>query len=98
MGASEAWQEGCFERLFAEIEATPRIRFASVFTFQDFEGDFCALIQDALFGDELDDLPDEVAQRLGDYVCNLGVVRPDGTPKPAWEVVLDGAGSVSGDG
>jgi len=98
MGASEAWQEGCFERLFAEIEETPRIRFASVFTFQDFEGDVCALIQDVLFGDELDDLPDEVARRLGDYLCNLGVIRPDGTPKPAWEVVLDGAGSVSGDG
>jgi hypothetical protein len=46
----------------------------------------------------MDDLPDEVAQRLGDYLCNLGVIRPDGTPKPAWEVVLDGTGSVSGDG
>ncbi|MEM1115143.1 MAG: hypothetical protein AAGJ11_01470, partial [Bacteroidota bacterium] len=30
MGASDAWQADCFRELFAEIEATPQIRFASV--------------------------------------------------------------------
>ena len=40
---------------------------------------------------------EEVAWHLGDYLCNLGVVRPDGTPKLAWEVVLDGARLVSED-
>jgi hypothetical protein len=92
MGASEAWQRGCFERLFAEIEATPRIRFASVFTFQDFDEATCEIIREALFGDELDDLPPEVAERLTDYLCHLGVVRPDGTPKPAWQVILNATG------
>ncbi|NBF39831.1 MAG: hypothetical protein GVY14_05395, partial [Spirochaetes bacterium] len=37
MGASEAWQAECFERLFEEIAATPAVRFASIFTFEDFD-------------------------------------------------------------
>jgi len=95
MGASEAWQRGCFERLFAEIEATPRVRFASVFTFQDFDEPTCEIIRDAIFGDELDDLPPDVAERLTDYLCYLGVVAPDGTPKPAWQAVLEAAESAA---
>ena len=93
MGASEAWQRACFEQLFEVIGATPSIRFASVFTFQDFDDATCKAVQDALFGNELDDLPDAVAQRLADYLCQLGVVAPDGTPKPAWNAVLDAAAS-----
>ena len=95
MGASEAWQQTCFERLFEEIDSTPQVRFASVFTFQDFDEATCSMVRDALFGDELDDLPAEVAERLADYLCHLGVVAPDGTPKPAWSVVLNAAGAVA---
>ena len=93
MGASEAWQRGCFERLFAEIEATSSVRYASVFTFRDFDTAECQVIRDAIFGDELDDLPADVAGRLTDYLCNLGVVRPGGAPKPAWATVLEAAGA-----
>jgi hypothetical protein len=95
MGASEAWQRACFEALFAEVAATPRIRFASVFTFQDFDEPTCEIISDALLGSELDDLPEEIAQRLRDYFCFLGVVAPDGTPKPAWGAVLAAAESIA---
>lgn len=95
MGASEVWQRACFERLFAEIAATPRIRFASVFTLQDFDEPTCEIISDAFFGSELDDLPEDIAQRLRDYLCFLGVVAPDGTPKPAWDAVLDAAESIA---
>ena len=91
MGASDTWQAACFRELFAEIEATPRVRFAAVFTFLDFDAPTCALIQDALFGSDLDDLPADVAQRLGDYLCGLGVVDVDGTPSPAWGVIMDAA-------
>lgn len=87
MGASEAWQRACFEHLFEEIAATPRVRFASVFTFQDFDAPTCAAVRQALFGDELGELPPDLAERLADYLCELGVVRPDGTPKPAWEAI-----------
>jgi len=91
MDASEAWQRECFVELFDLIEATRRVRFASVFTFQDFDAPTCQLVRDALLGDDLDGLPPEVAQRLADYLCELGVVRPDGTPKPAWAEVIKAA-------
>ena len=87
MGASEAWQADCYAQLFGEIENDPRVRFASVFTLQDFDGATCDAIREALLGDE--DLPPEIAERLGDYLCELGVLRPDGTPKPAWPIFLD---------
>jgi hypothetical protein len=96
MDASRSWQKSCFERLFEEIAATPRIRFASVFTFQDFDEETCVVIRDFFFGDTLDDLPEDVAQRLTDYLCQLGVVAPDGTPKPAWDALLEGLDTVSG--
>jgi hypothetical protein len=95
MDASEEWQRACYERLFEEIDATPQVRFASVFTFQDLDAETCSLVRDLIFGDELDDLPEEVAERLSEYLCQLGVVTPDGTPKLAWDTVLDGAGSLT---
>ena len=91
MGASETWQRQCFEELFAVIDATPQVRFASVFTFQDLDTETCEAVREVLFGDELDDLPEDVAQRLADYLCELGIVSPDGTPKPAWSTVLEAA-------
>jgi len=96
MGASESWQQSCFERLFEEIAATPQVRFASVFTFQDFDAETCTVIRDFFFGDALDDLPEDVAQRLTDYLCQLGVVAPDGTPKPAWDALLEGLDTAGG--
>ncbi|MEM1096132.1 MAG: hypothetical protein AAGJ10_16150 [Bacteroidota bacterium] len=91
MNASEAWQRDCFVELFDVIEATPRVRFASVFTFQDFDDATCQAVRDALLGDELEGLPPAVAQRLADYLCELGVIRPDGTPKPAWAEIVKAA-------
>lgn len=88
MQASEQWQRGCFERLLDEIDATEQVRFASIFTFQDFDESTCSAVRDALFGSELDDLPPDLAQRLADYLCQLGIVRPDATPKPAWPSIL----------
>ncbi|WP_420454121.1 hypothetical protein [Rubrivirga sp.] len=93
MGASEAWQRACVERLFAEVRATPRVRFASVFTFQDLDAPTCRAVREALFGDELDDLPADVAARLADYLCSLGLIDPGGAPKPAWSALLDALGA-----
>ena len=95
MNASEAWQRACFERLFAAIQATPQVRFASVFTLQDLDAETCALVRELIFGDELDDLPEPIAQRLADYLCELGVVAADGTPKPVWNEVLGAAASAA---
>jgi len=88
MSASERWQRDCFAQLFEEIRQMPVVRFASVFTYQDFDAETCVTIRDAIFEQELDDLPDAVAQRLTDYLCYLGIVRPDGEPKPAYRIML----------
>lgn len=95
MDASEEWQRACFERLYEEIDARSQVRFASVFTFQDLDAETCSQVRDLIFGDELDDLPEEGAERLSEYLCQPGVVTPVGAPKPAWEVVLEGAGSLT---
>jgi len=89
MGSSEAWQRTCYEALLEEIAANPQVRFASVFTFQDFDAETCHVIQDALALDDADDLPEDYIERFSEYLCTMGVVRSDGTPKPAWDVLLD---------
>ena len=94
MGASPSWQRECFELLFEEIRVTPEVRFASVFTFQDFDEPTCEFISALFWGSELENFPPEMAERMRDYLCYLGLVAPDGTPKPAWEAVLEAAGSA----
>ncbi len=91
MGASDAWQATCFRELLSVIAETPRVRFAAVFTFLDFDEPTCRLIQDVLLESDRSDLPPDVAQRLRDYFCALGVVDVDGTPAPAWEVIIEAA-------
>jgi hypothetical protein len=91
MGASDTWQADCFRELIGVLDETPRVRFAAVFTYLDFDEPTCELIQDALLESDLGDLPPDVAQRLRDYFCALGVVDVDGTPSPAWEVIVEAA-------
>ncbi|NKI34774.1 hypothetical protein HFP89_06305 [Wenzhouxiangella sp. XN79A] len=88
MNASLAWQAACFEILLDAIGRNPRIRFASVFTLEDFDGATCAAVQQAL-GAGLDDVPPDFRQRFLDYLCGLGVLASDGTPHPAWAALLD---------
>ncbi len=96
MGADVAWQQRAFALLFEEIRATENVRFVSVFTFQDFDAATCAIVQAALIGDELDDLPPDVAKRLSAYFCELGLVDERGTAKPAWQVFLNELGPADG--
>ena len=88
MNASLAWQAACFEILLDAIGRNPRIRFASVFTLEDFDGATCAAVQQAL-GAGLDDVPPDFRQRFLDYLCGLGVLAADGTPHPAWSALLE---------
>jgi hypothetical protein len=91
MGASEAWQADCFGELFAEIHAAPGVRFASVFTFQDFDEPTCRAVREFFLGPEFEALPRDFTERFADYLCALGIIRADGTPKPAWDPVLRAA-------
>jgi hypothetical protein len=86
MNASDAWQAACFEILFDVLLADPRVRFASVFSLEDFSGELCEAVRAALpLGG---DVPEDFERRFLDYLCELGVLAPDGSTKPAWEVLL----------
>ncbi len=88
LGASLAWQADCFDILLDEIARSPAVRFASVFSLEDFDGATCSAVQDIL-GAGLDDVPPDFLQRFLDYLCGLGVLAADGTPHPAWSVLLE---------
>lgn len=88
LGASLDWQADCFNILLEEIARRPTVRFASVFSLEDLDGATCSAVQDIL-GAGLDDVPPDFLKRFLDYLCGLGVLAADGTPNPAWSVVLE---------
>lgn len=94
MGASEDWQAECFRILFDILIADPRVKFASVFTLEDFSGAVCESIRE-VFRESLAGLPDDFVRRFMDYLCAMGVLRADGQAKPAWSVLLDSVGSAN---
>jgi len=87
MNASLAWQAACFDILFNAIGQNPRIRFASIFTLEDFDGQICALVQSAL-GADLQDVSPGFRMRFLDYLCGLGILASDGTTHPAWDALM----------
>lgn len=94
MGASETWQAECFQILFDRLILDPRVKFASVFTLEDFSGEMCELVR-GVFRDALAGLPDDFLERFMDYLCAMGLLAADGTTKPAWKVMVNSAGSAN---
>lgn len=94
MKSSLQLQRACFETIFDILQAHPTVRFATVFTFHDFEDSLCQLIQEA-FGLDTAAIDNIYDQRVADYLCTLGVVNADGSPKPAFESFLTGVASLT---
>ena len=88
MGATPDWQARCFGTLLDIVRRTPSIRFASIFSLQDFDSATCEAVQ-AAFDLEDTALPPGFRQRFLDYLCGMGILAPDGAAKPAWATVLD---------
>ena len=40
-------------------------------------------------------IPADIQERLIGFLCDPGMVLPDGTPKPAWDVFLDNAPGIT---
>lgn len=90
MNSSPRQQQQCFETMFGVLEEHPNVRFATVFTFHDFEPEICSAIQ-AVFGYEPGVEHDNIFdERIADYLCTLGFVNADGSPKPAFDAFLAG--------
>jgi polyhydroxybutyrate depolymerase len=87
MNASLNWQRNCFDTILRELRERPNFRFASVFTLDDFTPAECSVVFDAFGG--IGDAPDDFVERFRAYLCHLGVLEPDGDPKPAWRHLLE---------
>ncbi len=87
MGASANWQGNCFDILLRTLRSMPRFRFASIFTLSDFEAELCDAVISAF--PPLMDVPADFRERFEAYLCALGILQPDGEPKPVWSSILE---------
>lgn len=89
MGSSPGEQAACLGALLEALRTRhPGVRYASVFTLADLGPEVCDATL-SFFGLDDPGLPPELRARLRGFICRVGMVRPDGTPKPAWETFLD---------
>ncbi|MEM1126809.1 MAG: hypothetical protein AAGI71_09175 [Bacteroidota bacterium] len=94
-GASLAQQADCMDVLLTTMRDTyPQIRYVSVFSLFDLDEDTCAFVSD-FFSLADEDLPADLRERIRGFLCDVGMVTPEGTPKPAWPVFLNAASPTS---
>lgn len=94
-GSSPALQAQCLDLLLTTMrEDYPQIRFVTVFNLFDLDEPTCDLFVE-LFGFDAEFFTPEERARLRGFVCDLGLVAPDGTPKPAWIPFLEAAAAVA---
>lgn len=86
-GSSPDYQAQCFEVLFEALAPYPNVRYVSVFTLFDWSEPACDLVVE-WFGLTEEELPGVYFERWRGYLCTLGLLNPDYTPKPAWDVFL----------
>lgn len=86
-GSSPEHQAACFEALFEALDDYPGVRYVTVFTLYDWDEATCDLVTDLL--DLGEDVPDFYHERWRGYLCTLGLLNADYTPKPAWQVFLE---------
>lgn len=96
MASSLEMQRECFETMFDVLAEHPNVRFTTVFTFHDFEDDVCEAILEAFGFDPDTGYENIYDQRVADYLCTLGVVNANGTPKPAFDAFLNGISALTG--
>jgi hypothetical protein len=93
-GSSPDLQADCLEVILESFQRYPQIRYLSVFSLTDFDAETCEFILDAFrVADE--DLPEWYLGRMQGFLCEIGMVAADGTPKPAWDVFLAQAQHLS---
>ena len=82
LGSSEAAQADFVRNVFTAWEADgAHIPFLSYFALGDFSDELCTTLL-TYYG-----LPDQ--KHFYDYLCTLGLLKADGTPRQAWQVFED---------
>lgn len=91
MGSSEEYQLAWFEVAFAHIAELEQVRAAFVFEFLDWS----QATFDADYGDVTEILVAEIGQgfadRLAEWLLTAGLVRSDGSPRPAFDLYVETA-------
>ncbi len=95
MGSSEEFQLEWFEIAFAHIAEVDQVRAAFVFEFLDWSPSTL----DLAYGADMDILAAAVGQgfadRLGDWLLTSGLVRNDGSTRPAFDLYLEMAPTLA---
>ncbi|MEM9606202.1 MAG: hypothetical protein AAGA99_02200 [Actinomycetota bacterium] len=90
LGSSEEYQAAWFEAAFDAIRADDQVVAAFVFEFGNWSDELVELDYGEAFAAE----PELgwLFDRLGQWVGTSGLIRPDATTRPAWEVYLANLG------
>ena len=98
MGSSDEYQLAWFDAALAHIAASEQVRAAFVFEFLDWSPETFALD----YGSVVDVLIEEVGEafttRFEDWVLTSGLVRIDGTTRPAFDLYLEAAPAMASAG
>ncbi len=87
LGSSEAIQADFVRNVFKAWDTDARhIPFLSYFALGDFSDDLCKTLA-SYYG-----LPDQ--QNFYDYLCTLGLLKVDGTPRQAWQAFVEGGSAL----
>lgn len=96
MNGSEAQQAECYAQIMDILGQQDNLRFATAFTFADFDAETCALVQSIFGFDEEGNFANIYEERVADYLCTMGIVNADGSPKAAFTSFLEGLAALTG--
>jgi len=90
-GSSDADQLAWFETAFDHIDANPQVRAAFVFEFLDWSDETFELDYGGVVGVLEDEVGADFVERFRAWLLTSGLVRSDGTTRPAYDLFLETA-------
>lgn len=93
-GSSEAQQAQFFETIIPAIQKRPQIKFASIFALHDFDEKGCKGLIGYYGMDGLFSMTQQ-GKDFQSFLCSLGLLHADGSPKPAWDAAMKAFGTLA---
>ena len=87
-------QAECMDVFLSTFATYPQVKFVSVFSLYDLDEQTCQLVTD-LFGVSDESISEILRERIIGFLCDPGMIFPDGTPKPAWTAFLNNAAGIT---
>ncbi len=81
--SSPEYQAQCLDVMLSLLRQQPNVRYVTIFTLYDWDEETCDLVNEYF---SLEELPEVYQERWRGYLCTLGMLNADYTPKPAWDV------------